>query len=317
MRILKAIIAAAIIPILSFTATGQRRITPVENPATRTQHISKKLRADTLDRTNIVEKTDSRGNIILVDTVTGKEVVDSTKIPVVPPMKYPLIYSASIGVNVWDPIMRAIGQKYGLVEFSGEFNMHNRYIPVFEFGLGQADNTPDGNNYHYRSPIAPYFRIGINYNFLYNSSPDYMAMAGIRYGFSPFSYSVEATSTGSSYWGESDVISIPSQHVTAGYFAILFNLRVRIAGPVYVGWAFSYHSILHESNTPHGKPWYIPGYGTRTSAISGAFSVTYTLDLSGRQRKKKETHLPGTEPIMNEVPPIPINKTEETEIEPR
>ncbi len=309
MRTVKAIIAV-LLGVLSLTASAQRRITPVENPATRTQHINKKLPADTLDRTNIVEKTDAHGNIILVDTVTGKEVVDSTKMPVVPPMKYPLVYSASIGVNVWDPIMRVLGQKYGLVEFSGEFNMHNRYIPVFELGLGQADNTPDGNNYHYRSPLAPYFRIGMNYNFLYNSSPDYMAMAGIRYGFSPFSYSVEATSTGSSYWGESDVISIPSQHVTAGYFAILFNLRVRIAGPVYVGWAFSYHSILHESKTPHGNPWYIPGYGTRTSAISGAFTVTYTLNLSGR--KKKERHLPGTEPIMNEVPPI--HNSEETEI---
>ena len=303
MKILRVIIAIAVISMLSFAANGQRRITPVENPATRTQSISKKLRADTLDRTNIVEKTDSKGNIILVDTVTGKEVVDSTQIPVVPPMKYPLIYSASIGVNVWDPLMRAFGQKYGLIEFSGEFNMHNRYIPVFELGLGEADNAPDGNNYHYRSPIAPYFRIGMNYNFLYNSSADYMAMAGIRYGFSPFSYSVDATSTGSSYWGESDVIDIPSQHVTAGYFALLFNLRVRIAGPVYLGWAFSYHSILHESKTPHGQPWYIPGYGTRTSSISGAFTVTYTLDLTGRKRKKQEKHLPGTEPLINEITP--------------
>lgn len=278
-----AIVAALII---TFPASAQRRINPVENPATRTQPINNKERKDTLDRTNIVEKTDARGNIILVDTVTGKEVVDSTRIPVAPKMVYPQIYSASVGVNIWDPIMRMFGQKYGLVEFSGEFNMYNRYIPVFEFGLGQADNTPDGNNYRYRSPVSPYFRIGMNYNFLYNSSPDYMAIVGVRYGFSPFSYSVEGININQSYWQEGSLLQIPSQNVTAGYFAILFNLRVRISGPIYVGWAFSYHSILHESKNIHGSPWYIPGYGSRTSSISGALTVTYTLNLSGRKEKR-------------------------------
>lgn len=312
-------VVAAFLFILPASAQ-RRRINPIENPATRTQHINKKARPDTLDRTNIVEKTDARGNIILVDTVTGKEVIDSTQMPTVPPMIYPLVYSASVGVNLWDPIMRLFGQKYGLIEFSGEFNMHNRYIPVFEFGLGKADDTPDGNNFHYHSPIAPYFRIGMNYNFLFNSSPDYMAIAGIRYGFSPFSFSVDGTNTNSSYWQDGTFIQVPSQNVTAGYFAILFNLRVRISGPIYVGWSFSYHSILHESKTPYGKPWYIPGYGTRTSAISGAFSVTYTLDLTGRKKRRERT-LPGTTPITGELP-IPGNPpmretiTEETEIQP-
>lgn len=317
MRVIKAILAAAAITLIPLNAHAQRRITPVENPATRTQHISKKISPDSLDRTNIVEKTDSRGNIILVDTITGKEVVDSTRIPNVPPMIYPRIYAVSVGVNVWDPMMRLFGQKYGLVEFSGELNMHNRYLPVVEIGLGQADNTPDGNNYTYRSPMAPYFRIGANYNFLYNSSPDYMAMAGVRYGFSPFSYTVKGTSVGSSYWGTDETIDIPSQHVTAGYFAILFNLRVRIAGPVYVGWAFSYHSILHESKTPHGQPWYIPGYGTRTSSISGALTVSYTLDLAGRRGKKQAKQQPGTTPLTDLPLPRDDNNPPLTETESR
>lgn len=316
-RTTKYIIAVVAAILFIIPASAQRRrINPIENPATRTQHISNKAKADTLDRTNIVEKTDSKGNIILIYTVTGKEVVDSTKIPTIPPMIYPLVNSASVSVNLWDPIMRVFGQKYGLVEFSGEFNMHNRYIPVLDIGFGKADNTPDGNNYHYRSPLAPYFRIGINYNFLYNSSPDYMAMAGLRYGFSPFSFSVNGTDTNSPYWQESDILQIPSQNVTVGYFAILFNLRVRISGPIYLGWSFSYHSILHESKTPYGKPWYIPGYGTRKSPISGAFSVTYTLDLSGR-KKKHNRHLPGTEPVLPQIPPngTGIETQSETQIQ--
>jgi hypothetical protein len=43
---------------------------------------------------------------------------------------------------------------------------------------------------------------------------------------------------------------------------------------------FKYHFILHETKTTNGQPWYIPGYGTRSSSLSGTFSISYTLPLS-------------------------------------
>lgn len=50
-----------------------------------------------------------------------------------------------------------------------------------------------------------------------------------------------------------------------------------------MGWCLRYKAKLHESKADYGDPWYIPGYGTRTSSISGSFMVTYTLPI-----KKKE-----------------------------
>lgn len=268
-----------LVALCAFTINAQRRITPIDNPNTATQHINETFNPDSINRANLVEMTDAQGRTILVDTVAGTEVVDSAALRVVPKMEYPLAYAASVGVNIWDPVMRLFGQKYGLIDFSAEFNMHNRYIAVFEVGLGQADNRPDDNNYTYKSPMSTYFKIGLNYNFLYNSSSDYMAMAGVRYGFSPFTFSITDVNIDSPYWQEDAPMTIPSQRVTAGYLEILFNLRLRIAGPVYLGWAFIFHTILHETKTPSGKPWYIPGYGTRNMPITGAFSVTYTFDL--------------------------------------
>lgn len=268
---------------------AQRRITPIDNPSTATQHINESVRADSLDRSQLAEMTDAQGRTILVDTVTGTEVVDSAALQVVPKMQQPLLYAAAVGVDIWDPVMRMLGQKYGLVEFSAEFNMHNRYIPVFEFGLGQADNTPQDNNYTYKSKMSPYFRIGMNYNFIYNSNPSYMAMAGVRYGFSPFSFSITDVHVDSPYWQEQAPMEVPGQTVTVGYIELLFNLRVRIAGPVYVGWAFKFHQIIHESAAPYGKPWYIPGYGTRSMPITGALSVTYQFDF-GSKKKTRHVH---------------------------
>lgn len=284
-------------------ATAQRRITPIDNPSTATQHINENYNPDSLDRSKLTEMKDAQGRVILVDTVTGKEVVDSAALKVVPRMIYPLVYSASISVNIWDPVMRLLGQKYGLVEFGAEFNMHNRYIPVFEVGLGEANDTPDDNNYTYKSAFAPYFRIGMNYNFLYNSSPDYMAMAGVRYGFSPFSWSVENVTVDSPYWREDELMNIPGQKTTAGYLELLFNLRLRIKGPIYLGWTFRYHTILHETKSPHGQPWYIPGFGSRNSAVSGAFNITYTFDL---HKRRKHSHFGETQPENNEYETPPI-----------
>lgn len=268
-------------------ATAQRRITPINTPATTTQHVNENFNPDSLDRSHLVEMTDAQGRTILVDTIAGTEVVDSAALQVVPKMEYPLVYAASVGVDIWDPVMRLLGQKYGLVEFSAEFNMHNRYIPVVEVGLGMADDRPDDNNYTYKSKMSPYFRLGMNYNFLYNSSPNYMAMAGVRYGYSPFTFELTDVTVDSPYWQETAPMNVPSQSVSVGYLELLFNLRVKIAGPIYLGWAFKFHTILHESKTPYGQPMYIPGYGSRESAVTGAFTVTYTFELNKRRKSRR------------------------------
>lgn len=263
-------------------ASAQRRVNPVKSAS---QGIvgknENKNRNDSIDYSTLAESRDEHGNVILVDTVTGTEVPDTTTAPVgkIPKMQQPLFYAAAVGVDIWDPVMRIFGQHYGIVEFSGELNLHNRYIPVVEVGLGQSDYTPAGNNYTYKVPLTPYFRIGCNYNFIYNSNPDYMAFAGIRFGWSHFSYEVNDVNLSSDYWDESATFNLPRQSSSVTYLQVLFGLRVKVFGPVSMGWCIRYKAKLHESAAEYGKPWYIPGYGTRNGALTGSFAITYTLPL--------------------------------------
>ena len=212
--------------------------------------------------------------------------MDSTAMLPVVKMKYPLLFSASAGIDIWDPLMRAFGQDYGLVGAWAELSMHNRYNAVFEIGAGQAKHSPEDNNYTYRSPASLYFKLGINYNFLYNSSPDYQFYAGLRYGFSPFSYSIDDITIDAPYWDESARFNIPSQNATAGWLELVAGLRVKIWGPISAGWSFKYHKILHESKAAYGKPWYIPGYGSRGSNITGSFSISYTFSLDKLNKRR-------------------------------
>lgn len=275
---------------VALPALGQRRMNPVKSASTGIEGKNENRNpADSIDYSKLVRSQDANGNVILVDTITGREVPDTTQTPTgkVPKMEKPLLYAASVGVDIWDPVMRAFGQHYGLIEFSGELNLHNRYIPVVEIGLGQADYTPDDNNYTYRVGITPYFRIGANYNFLYNSNPDYMVYAGLRYGWSHFSYEVNDVTLTDGYWDQSATFNLPRQTSNVSYIQVLFGLRVKLFGPISAGWSFRYQKILHETDAQYGLPYYIPGYGSRKSSVTGTFSITYTLPF-----RKKEVVIP-------------------------
>ncbi len=295
LRIAGLLTAAAIIIASALSAQAQRRITPVTPPKPGvTLRKSDTDKKPEVDRTRLEERLDAQGNVILVDTVTGTEFVDSTGI--VPPVGniYPLLHGVTVGVNVIEPLLRAFGQQYGGAEVWGELSLHNRYFPILEFGLSKADITPDGMNYTYRSPLAPYFKLGLNYNIFYNSNSAYQLLVGLRYGITHFKWTLtDITLSPDSYWGPSAPVSFPSQSSLAGFWEFALSLKVRIAGPISLGWAVKYHSMLHGAKSPIGPSLYIPGFGKRGNSLSVGFSVMYTIPLNSSPApavSKENTH---------------------------
>lgn len=273
-------------------AREKRKVSPVSTAAAETQAYNETegdtSRLNARMRLRPKHYENDKGYMVYVDTLTGDEWVDSTSFRShIPKMEYPLLYSASIGVNIWDPVMRAIGQHHGGADVFAELSMHNRYKVVADVGIGTAKYTPSGMNYTYRSPAAMYFTVGADYNFLYNSDPAYQVFAGARYGFSSFNFSVDDVTLAPGYWNESVSFSVPSQHVNAGWFEISGGLRVKLWGPISAGWAIRYKQILHQSKCKYGDPWYIPGFGTE-GAISGSFSFVYTFSLTHLNKPTSE-----------------------------
>ncbi len=278
-----------LLPLWPDSANAQRRVTPVTPASPMRAPVDSALirqRALEARRARSTQYTDDQGKTIMVDTVTGTEWVDSTMLPKKPKMLYPKIYEVSVGLNIWDPVMRVFGQDYGIGGVDVRLNMHNRYIPTLEVGLGQASHTADEYGYTYRSPLAPYAKVGIDYNFLFNSDPAYQLYGGLRYGFSPFKYEVTGATDPGTYWGDKTTFEIPSQSASAGWLEVVLGLRVRLWGNISAGWALRYHSILHQSHPVGGDPWYIPGYGTTSSPLSGSITISYTIPL-GHKRSSK------------------------------
>ena len=271
-----------------------RRVTPLNNAATQTQSVNE-TRNDT-SRINAARRARSAhyhredGTVLYVDTVTGDEWIDSTGLISVPKMQYPLFVDASVGVDMWSPVMRAVGQRQGVIGFTAFANLHNRYFPTFDFGFGQSSSTPGAQNYNYRTKFSPYFKIGADYNFLYNSNPDYKWFAGVRYGLSPFGWQVSDITASPGYWGDVPPFAIAPQRSVAGWFEFNLGLSVRLTGNLSAGWRMIYHSVLHQSGTAHGNPDYIPGYGlTSGSPITGSILFTYKLPIRTKTTAQPDT----------------------------
>lgn len=289
----------------------RRRINPINTNATATQSINE-TRNDT-SRINAAIRARSTsfvredGAIVYVDTVSGSEWIDSATIRSGTRMTYPRWTALSVGIDLWDPVMRLFGQKYGVVGFWANVSVYNRFFPTFEMGLGMAKDTPADMNYTYRTPMSPYFKIGCDYNFLFNSNSDYKFFAGLRYGFAPFKWEVSDITLNSGYWGESTALVIPSQNGTAGWLEFCLGLQVRLWSNISAGWTLRYHSILHESKNVHGEPWYIPGYGARGNSLTGSFSVSYTLPVQRKAAPTDAEILPDDEPAPTPQDTTAIN----------
>jgi hypothetical protein len=273
------VLVMACVALCSLQLEAQRRVTPVTNSQPELQGKNEnKNPADSIDYSKVVRMRDDRGREILVDTISGREVPDTAKTSIkVAKNKQPLMFATAVGFNLWDPVMLFFGQNFTSFEVSGELNLHNRYIPVVEVGVGRSNYRPDDNNYTYHVPLTPFVRVGFNYNFLYNGNTDYMAFAGVRYGLSRFNYEINNVTLDDSYWGEETTFNIPKQSTTVSYLHVLFGIRVKVWKQLSFGWNLRYKAKLHESKSTYGNPWYIPGYGSRNGALTGAFYVTYTL----------------------------------------
>lgn len=292
MRWLAGIVIALVACVSAVPAVAQGRTVNPVTPVTARPEApvkvkkEKKKEAEGDDKKSerpesVIEVTDDLGNNIFLDTISGNEWVDSVALaqPKAVGNIYPLLDAVNIGVDLWPALGRAFGQKQGLGGVWARLSLHNRYFIAVEAGVSNANSRPEEMNYTYRSPVSPYFKVGMDYNFFYNSNPDYQVYVLARYGISRFRYSLTDVELTNGYWGTTDRPDIPTQTTTNGFIQIGAGIHVKIWGPIAVGWNFKYQRVVHHSAETYGAPWNVPGMGTRASELGISLSLIYTIPL--------------------------------------
>ena len=202
---------------------------------------------------------------------------------------YPLVTDLSIGVNLVEPIFMVFGQSYASADVNATLNMWNRLQPTLELGLGWAKSTPDGMNFTYHAKPSPYFKLGANYNFLFKNSPDYQAVIGIRLGYSTFSYDITDVFYHGGYWQEDISYQLKGEHSHALWGEAGVGIKVKLFDRLSMGWMIRYHGIFNYGKNEHSKPWFIPGYGPRSSSLGLSLGLYYTLPLNRKSKSELPT----------------------------
>ena len=252
----------------SVAVPGQRVITPVK-PATNTTLTPPK---------GTDEKVIQR--YLSGDTVSALEEARKDSLSRIYP-RYPVATELIIGLNVGDMVARLLGQKYGGIDASVTLNMWNRLQPVAEFGIGWTKETPEAAHYTYRTPPAPYLKLGADYNFLFKKTPKYQLFAGVRLGATFFKYDITDVEISSPYWQQSQTgLQAKGNNSSAIWGEILAGLRVQLWKNFAMGWQLRWHTPFAIKKSDIGKPWYIPGMGDRERHWQLSINFHYTLPLN-------------------------------------
>ena len=191
--------------------------------------------------------------------------------------KYRAFGGVSIGANFFDGILMIVGQKRANFDIGVDCSIHNWFFPVVEAGVGFSNAWPDDGRCNFKVSPAFYARVGMNYNFLYKSSPDYQVYLGLRAGFTNFSYDILNISPGSDYYTEKGPKEMTGLKSTAFYGQVLAGLKVKIYKCFSMGWSVRYGFRFKQIYSDEAYPaWFTPGFGTATP-ISATFSLIFTI----------------------------------------
>ncbi len=191
----------------------------------------------------------------------------------------PFYQGTTIGLDVFGLGSKVFGGDITSTEVGVEVNLLNRFFPVLEVGYGSTDATHDETNIHYKTS-APYFRLGMNYNFFYKKThlPGFL-YGGLRYGFSSFKYDVEAPTMSNPAWPKPEVpFSYQGVKTNVSWAEFLVGIKVNVYQNLHMGWSVRYRMRLSQKKAENSEPWYIPGYGKNGSSRLGiTYSIIYQL----------------------------------------
>ena len=169
---------------------------------------------------------------------------------------------------------------YSSSEIAIEANFGNRLYPVAEVGYGWCDATDETSGIMYKTK-APYYRVGINYNFSTTKekpNPSYGIYAIARYAWTDCEYDVHTPPITDPVWGGSTSLNLNGVKGSAAWAEIGVGIRMKVAKNFHMGWSIRYKARISQEKGPNSEMWYIPGYGVnQNTCFGGTYNLVYEI----------------------------------------
>lgn len=187
-------------------------------------------------------------------------------------------FGVAVGADLVGAGMKLAGCDWSQMEVLARLNFKDKYFPIFEMGIGEADHEGREIDNRYKTR-APYFRVGADYNFTKKHNGNRLFL-GLRYGFSAYNYDVlSPTPLTDPVWNESRIVNYTGLHGRNQWAEVVLGVETRLWSIVRMGWDMRIKLRIHENVDPIGQPWYVPGFGKNGSSTvwGGTFKVLFDI----------------------------------------
>lgn len=186
-----------------------------------------------------------------------------------------LFRGIAVSYDLAGTVMRMVSD-YGQYEAALRVNLRDRYFPIVEVGLGDANHKTDLVTNVACKVSAPYGRIGLDLNMAKNKHDDYRIYVGARYGFTSFVTEVGGIAK-DPYWDNVTDFTYDMRRCNFHWFELAFTVDGKLWGPVRLGWSVRYRKDIHKTDLGADNLWYVPGYGKYGNKIGATFNVTFEI----------------------------------------
>lgn len=233
--------------------------------------------------TNVTAQSTANGVVQQTTTVPDTLVLKAKE------QKTPFLGGVAVSVDMCGIIMKALDSRFANMEASARLNFKEKYFPIFEMGLGDCTREGEENNNVF-STTAPYFRVGMDYNFNKKHNGNRF-FGGLRYAFTSFQYDFQNPDFTDEAWGVHSPLVLTDIKGKMQWAEIVLGVETKLWSIIRLGYNVRYRLRIKQSGNEWGDPWYVPGYGRNGGSAWGG-TVNLTFDVGKTARKNNKIKLP-------------------------
>lgn len=189
----------------------------------------------------------------------------------------PFFRGLSVSVDLFGIAQRQFSD-YGQYEAGLRVNLRDKYFPVLELGIGDANHEEDVVTKLTAKTRAPYGRIGCDFNIMKNKHDIYRIYAGFRYAYTKFNFDLSHPGVEDPVYGGVAPYGVDGYKCNCHWLEGVFTVDAKLAGPVRLGWSVRYRRRISSDDGPAGEVWYVPGFGRADKTnIGGTFNLTFEI----------------------------------------
>lgn len=189
------------------------------------------------------------------------------------------LQGAAVGGDLLGLALKGMGSDWRWMEAFLRLNFRDEYFPIVEVGIGEADHegTEIENRFNTR---APYFRLGLDYNFANQKHSGNRVLGGVRYGFSTYNYDYTAPGLiEDPVWKGAERCAVTDLSGHLHWFELVVGVETRLWSIIHLGWDLRAKLRIAQKAPDEGEPWYFPGFGKNTEGLvwGGSFKLVFDI----------------------------------------